>query len=223
MFKSFLSIGCAAAMFTATTANAAFIVEPNGKASANFAAANTASNSTTAGSATLAAPGLTAGVASVFGGEDYTYTYTPAVDGDNTVFSTGAVLNTAAGLNASGLTAGGAGVYNVYLTYPQSSNQNGMPAIYNVDVDGDGIVDLTSSYDQNVADLNTGLGIGLWELVGQITVTDPSQAITLTITTGTTPGWVGVRTAGVMFEPAVPEPASLALLGLGGLAMLRRR
>ena len=211
-------------MFTATTANAAFIVEPNGKASANFAAANTASNSTTAGSATTrrSRPDRRRCLGLRWR-RLHLHLHPRPLTATTPSSPPAPSFNTAAGLNASGLTAGGACVYNVYLTYPQSSNQNGMPAIYNVDVDGDGIVDLTSSYDQNVADLNTGLGIGLWELVGQITVTDPSQAITLTITTGTTPGWVGVRTAGVMFEPAVPEPASLALLGLGGLAMLRRR
>lgn len=222
MKKTILGLGCVSVMVVATAAQAAFIIEPNGKASANYSAANGTSNSTTAGSGTLLAPGLTFGAASVFGGEDYTYTYTPGADIDNTVFGNGQPLNSNAGLSASGLTGGGAGLYNVYLTYPQSANQNGMPAIYNIDVDGDAITDVTNSYDQNIASLVTGLGIGLWELVGQISVTDVNQVITLTITTGTPPGFVGVRTAGVLFE-AVPEPATLGLMGLGGLAMLSRK
>ncbi len=222
MKKAIAGLGCAAVMVVATSAQGAFMIEPNGKASGNFFATNGTGSSTAAGAGTLAAPGLTSGAASVFGGADYIYTYTPSADIDNTVFGVGQPLNSNAGLAATGATGGTAGVYNVYLTYPQSANNGGMPAIYNIDVDGDSITDVTNSYDQNVASLVTGLGIGLWELVGQITITDASQPVTLTITPSTTPDFVGVRTAGVVFE-IVPEPATLGLMGLGGLAMLSRK
>ena len=73
-----------------TTAKAAVVIEPNGKLMAtNYSAGTATTNSTTAGSGTLLAPGLTFGAASVFGGEPYTYTYTPSTDADNTVFSPG--------------------------------------------------------------------------------------------------------------------------------------
>ena len=62
-----------------------------------------------------------------------------------------------------------------------------------------------------------------WELIGQATVLDPSNTITLTVNT-TTSGFVGARTAGVLFEyVGVPEPSSATLLGLGALALLARR
>ncbi len=221
MKKAIAGLGCAAVMVVATAAQGAFIIEPNGKAVANYSAGTTTSNSTTAGSGTLLAPGLTFGAASVFGGEPYTFTYTPAADIDNTAFTAGTVLNSNAGLNASGITGGAAGVYNVYLTYPQSANNSGQPTLYDVDVDGIAGSELSGSRDQNILDVPNGLGVGLWEILGQITVTDVNQAITFTIDT-TTAGFVGARTAGVMFEP-VPEPATLGLMGLGGLAMFSRK
>ena len=224
MINVFLGIGCVATLAVASSVDAAFIIEPNGKASAtNYLAGTGTGNSTAAGAPTLMAPGLTPGAASVFGGEPYTYTYTPGADGDNTVFAAGQVLNSNAGLNASGIAAGGAGVYNVYLTYPESTNNSGQPTSYDVDSDGIAGSELSSSRDQNILDVPNGLGVGLWELLGQITVTDVNQVITFTIDLVNPPGYVGPRTAGVMFEPAVPEPASLALMGLGGLAMMRRR
>jgi hypothetical protein len=210
-----------------STAQAAFVIEPNGKASTNFSAENATGNSTAAGSGSLAAPGLTDGAASVFGGEPYTYTYTPASDGDNTNFNSGGTLNSFAGLEASGLEAGGAGLYNVYRTYPQSGNNTDQPTTYDVDVLDDGTIEATDSYDQNTASLNTGLGIGLWELIGTVEITDPSSPVTVNISTdvafGGSPGFVGARTAGVMFEP-VPEPTSAMLLAAGsGLMLVSRR
>lgn len=222
-----LSAAFVASFSVAGTADAAFVIEPNGKASSNFAAANATSDSIAA-----LAPGLTDDAASVFGGEPYTYVYTPGADGDNTTFTSGTVLNGFANLNATGVPNGGAGLYNVYVTYPESGNNSDQPTIYTVDVDSDGTPEATDSYDQNIASLDTGRGIGLWELIGTVEVTDPLQQITVDISTTVptdpftgepgTPGFVGARTAGVMFE-AVPEPTSAVLLGLGGLGLLARR
>jgi len=212
------------------SADAAFIIEPNGKASGNFSADNTTVDGVTAGDAILGAPGLTPGVASVFSGEPYTYTYTPAVDGDNTEFAPGATLNgfTNPPLQSSGLEAGGAATYNVFFTHAQSQNQTDQPTDYEVDVGDDGTIDVSRSVDQNVVNLDTGQGIGFWERIGQVEITDPSQPVTVNVDTQEpafdgSPGFVGARTAGVMFEP-VPEPASVALLAAGGgLALLPRR
>lgn len=40
---------------------------------------------------------------------------------------------------------------------------------------------------------------------------------------GSAPGWWGVGLSGATVAAAVPEPTSLALLGMGGLALMRRR
>jgi hypothetical protein len=81
--------------------------------------------------------------------------------------------------------------------------------------------------DQNIANLSTGSGVGLWELVAQVAVTDPAHTISLNITPDTTPpSYTGVRTAGVLFDYTgpIPEPGAVVLVGLGwALLGLRRR
>ncbi len=220
-------------LLSIATTDAAVIIEPNGKLLANFSAGTTASNSTLAGVGTLLAPGLTPGAASVFGGEPYTYTYTPSTDLDNTVFSVGGTLNSNAGLFASGLTGGAAGFYNIYHAFPETTNAGGQPTLYDVQVNGSssGVTMFLSSQDQNVSDNTTGqsdgVGIGLWELIGQATVLNASDTITMTVDKTSGPSFVGSRTAGVLIEYAgvIPEPsrALLSLLGVGAVLVRRRR
>lgn len=219
------------ALLASLPVQAAFIIQPNGLAASNYSAGTTATNSTLAGDTLLQAPGLTPGVASLFGGEPYTYTYTPGTDGNNiTTWTSGTVLNGAGGLNASGLLAGSAGFYNIYHVFPQTTNANGQPTLYQIFRNGGttGVTTLIASQNQNVNDTNastSGVGIGLWERIGQVAITDPSQTITVTVDATTSGTFVGARTAGVLFDYAgpIPEPSSIAMLGLGGLAFAMRR
>lgn len=207
-------------------AQAAFIIEPNGKAAANYSSGTATAPSTTAGSGTLLAPGLTFGAASVYGGEPYTFTYIPVVDGSNTTFSSATVLNSPAGLFASGLVGGAVGTYRIYHVFPQTANATNQPTLYDIMVNGGstGVTMLKSSQDQNVQDAPNGVGTGLWELIGEATITDASDTITFTANTVVSSG-VGVRTAGVLIDyiGVVPEPSSAVLLGLGVMALAGRR
>jgi hypothetical protein len=69
--------------------------------------------------------------------------------------------------------------------------------------------------DTNV---NTGTGVGLVE-----GLTTGSNTITGTILPIGGDNYVRSAMATVVFAPALPEPASLSLLALGGLALIRRR
>ena len=223
----FIHCMIATAMFGAAgICQAAFIIEPNGKASANYVAGTATTNSTLAGVGTLLAPGLTLNAASVYGGEPYTYTYTPGVDGNNTAFSSATVLNSPAGIFASGLAAGGAGIYKVYHVFPQTTNASGQPTLYQILLNGGttGVTMIKASQDQNVSDGTTGVGTGLWELIGQVSIQDANDVLTLQVNTTTT-GFVGARTAGVLIDyvSPIPEPHAASLLGLSGLVLLYRR
>lgn len=211
------------ALFVTVKTNAAFIIEPNGKASANYVAGTATTISTLAGAGTLLAPGLTLNAASVYGGEPYIYTYIPGVGGNNTIFGIGSILNSAAGLKASGLATAGAGIYNVYHTFPDTANASGQPTLYNLRVNGTSVA--TKSQDQNFTDVATGVGVGLWELIGQATLYSASDTLTLTVNT-TTSAFVGSRTAGVLIDyvAAVPEPSNTVLICVGiGVFLVRRR
>ncbi|MEM9185835.1 MAG: hypothetical protein AAGB00_04990 [Planctomycetota bacterium] len=205
-------------------AEAAFIIEPNGKANDRFLApVGINGTSTLAGAGTLAAFGLTPDAPSVFGGAEYRYTYTPGVDGDNTAFAAGDRRNSFATFIASGLPANFNGRYRVFRAHPQTDNVSGGPVTYEVQVNG--ATQLTQVVDQNLVDISTGLStganIGLWELIGEVTVADPSDTITV-VQTATNPSFVSMRTAGVLFE-SIPEPASCLLIaGVFGPGLIAR-
>ena len=159
--------------------------------------------------------GMTGGD-SIFGGngstylDTYVYTYTPSVDADNLFPSAGQDLG--AGNSASGLAGGGVGTYRVYATWPWTDNVSGGLTQYTISTAG--AADVVVDIDQN----NRGHE---WFLIGDIVFSDLGSSITLTQVAGSNT-YVSMRSAGVMFE-MIPEPASLALLGLGGLLLRSRR
>ena len=212
------TIGMLCVLLTAAAANAAFIVEPNGLASGNYSFTG---DGTAASGPSLAgaAIGLT-GAGSIYGGngdtyDEYTFSYTPGTDADNFFPTLGEDLGH--GDSATGVAGGGSGTYYVYITWPSSTNVNAAGSL--ITVNGDGAPVIVNPVDNNsTAPLPNGTD--KWLKLGKVPLTAGN---TYTVTQrANVASFVSQRNAGVMWEP-VPEPATMSLLGLAGLAFLRRR
>jgi hypothetical protein len=238
----------AVAAGVAAHGHAAFIVEAHssGKASAtNFAIIAGAGNATGATASTKSnAVGLT-GTNSIFSSNNtvagvvdtYQFTYRLGTDADNTVFNAGDALGdtridppgnpggvSAEAQVASGLAGGGSGLYKVFITWPGSGNVNTAGSIITITSDGSPIV--LNPVDQNNAAANgpTPSGSGganKWLLIGSAPLTS-GNAYTVTMVSNAD-SFVSQRVHGVMWERAIPEPASLGLAGLAGVALAATR
>lgn len=161
---------------------------------------------------------------SIFGGDGvtlpdtYVYTYTPSSQADNLVLAPGTDLGD--GNVATGLVGGGAGLYNVYATWPITDNVSGGDTEYAVTVNGG--TPVVTSVNQNT------LGLGdVWFLVTTVNYTGVGS-IVVSQSPSDANTFVSMRGAGVLFELAssdVPEPATwwMMLGGLSGMAVLRKR
>jgi len=146
----------------------------------------------------------------------YVFSYAPVTDVDNTTIAAGTDLGN--GDLASGLTGGGSGLYNVYTTWPASLGDLGLMATLTVTSDG---ADVVSYWNQRTGMSGDPGGTNAWLLIAEGVFLTAGN--TYTVTQVSDDGvWVSMRSAGVMWE-AVPEPATLMLLGLGGLMLRSRR
>jgi hypothetical protein len=213
---------------------AAFIIATNGSLGAgNYAytgPGGTAATNSTASAGNLPAttdsPPTFFTLAHVYGGngttDEYTFTYTPANNPDNTPFAANTVFNLQQNLRSTGLAGGTGGIYHVYRLHPANPNVSGGNTIYRLFLNGG--LQATEIIDQNAANFAAGQNVGRWERIGSVAAPDASNILTVTMTP-TNSTFVSMRASGIMFEYAgpIPEPATGTLLGLGACVWLRRR
>ncbi|MCA9128734.1 MAG: PEP-CTERM sorting domain-containing protein [Planctomycetales bacterium] len=174
----------------------------------SFGNDTTTASQSTAGTAL----GLTGGD-SIFGGtgvnfpDTYLYNYSPDSIADNLVLTTGTDLG--GGNLATGVLGGSAGLYNVYATWPSTTNVSGGLTTYTAVTSGDSF---SVSLNQN------GLG-DEWIFLGQINYTSGMIQVEQKPEFNT---FVSQRASGLLFE-AVPEPSATLLLWIGGYAFASRR
>lgn len=174
---------------------------------------------------------------SIFGGDGlvfpdtYIMSYTPGTDADNYSPTAGSLLGSTTGFGtelASGIAGGGSGLYNVYITVPESSNVN--VAGSKITITGDGAPVVLGAVNLNNggtgADLDPGAAfvggaVNAWYKIGTVDLTAGST-YTLTMEANVN-SFVSQRLAGVMWE-AIPEPSSIAMIALvSGCGLFIRR
>lgn len=148
----------------------------------------------------------------------YNYTYSPDSQADNLVTTPHTDLGE--GNTASGRPGGGSGSYDVYATWPFSSNVSGGPTTYEVTTAGDSFSVLINQNDDDELFGSDGRG-HVWVLLGSINYSG-SGSIDVSQTAGSNT-FVSMRASGVLFERTVPEPTSLALLSVAALGFVSRR
>jgi len=210
---------------------AAFIVEPSGLASDHFSGSTPHFSSPGGG-----APGLTAathawGSYNAFP-DIYQFSYTPGTDADNWDVPDGNRYF-GNGLYSTQLDGSQTGYYNVYITWSASTNVSSLCDI-TITSEGADIVwtDInmntggTDAFAQTWGPFPAGSafygGNNKWLKIADQVLLNSGNTYTVT-QAAQNDTYVSMRSAGVMWEfVAVPEPATILLLSLGGFAVARR-
>ncbi|NLH15833.1 MAG: hypothetical protein GX455_04580 [Phycisphaerae bacterium] len=198
---------CAILLICASMAQAAFIVEAHSSGRAN------ATNFTGTGTSSIksTAPGCIA-TGSIFSGSgaagsstEYVYKYTPAMDMDNWSPAPGTDLTN--GHKASGLMGGLNGKYNVYITWPPSTNVGGTCSI-TVTNDGEDVV--VSPVDMNTGGTgNPGGNHGWYRVAEKVHLSGGTQYVVRQKVV--TSAYVSMRSHGVLWELVEPDPPMITL------------
>jgi hypothetical protein len=203
-------------LVAASGVQAAFIVEAHssGKANMNFTGTGSASAKSTAIGCTASNSLFLTSA----GSRDYVYKYTPGVDLDNTPLTAGADLGN--GDLASGLVGGTTGLYNVYITWPATTNVNAAGAKLTITNDATDVV--IAMVNMNTGGTGNPGGNNAWLKIAEKVQLTAGTTYTVT-QTALAASYVSMRSHGVMWEQQVPEPMSLLLLGAGALAVRKFR
>ncbi|MBA3480740.1 MAG: PEP-CTERM sorting domain-containing protein [Pirellulales bacterium] len=227
------------AALAASSIQAAFIVEARagGKATANFSFGGDTTSASTS-TASSAAVGSTPGIGSFFGGngtvaDTYVYSYTPGTNADNTTYAAGQVLGSTTGFPgngnlATGATGGASGLYNVYVTVPESTNVNVLGSNFTITQNGPSIVLPLVNLNNGGTGPDTDPGTAFvggannaWFRLGTVlldagttySVTQASNSATFVSQRGFSVMWEAVGTV-------IPEPATLSLAAMGLIGMI---
>jgi hypothetical protein len=157
----------------------------------------------------------------IFGGngasDEYVFQYTLGTDADNATIAAGTDLGN--GVLASGLTGGASGLYNVYATWPTSSNIDPLGSDFWL-LNTSSLAEEFRVNDvvQDSDTAGTVPGNEVWWFVGSANLTAGTTYELHVLANN--PSFVSQRISGVMFETApIPEPSTYALALLGGLGL----
>lgn len=234
--RFFLVSGIMVLFLGVQVVQAAFMVEPHstGRGYSNFSSIGTPSyTGTQSGAAGLLA------TSSAFGGnavapemDTYIFSYTPGTDADNWDVPDYQYFGN--GLYSTNLDGGPTGYYNVYITWPSSTNvdtngcnlyithDDGVQTWLNVNGNAGGTNWIAELWGPFLPGTEIFGANGKWLKIAHEVLLTAGNTYSVTQQANFN-SYVSMRSSGVMWEfVAVPEPATLFLLGIGGLLMRKK-